>query len=192
MTGTLSGGYYDYTDKWAQQASSTRGVQRTETTLNEVVDTSRGFVFMTDPNRDFYNEQPQAAVWPTPPDYALRYPISLQSNWLFVQSNHDTPIVNGKVYTQQETDFFAPILDVNNEGSGNIIVGFLIEDEALKTTIRTMLVGLTGAAKCTTPGDYTTAKPWRLSCCVRSGPNDIDDAQIKSWNEVDNGNATPD
>lgn len=214
VTGNMPTGYYDYTDKWAKQVSASRGdspvlrgVERTETTLNEVVDTNRGFVFMTDPNRDFYNEQPQAAVWPEPPDYAMRYPISLQSNWIPVVSNHATPVINGQVFTQKETDFFADILNgegtyipgfesdplfyssysssnLNNNGSGNIVVGFKISNEAVKTQIRQMLVNLKGAAKCTTPGNYATAKPWMLSCCVRSGPNDIDDAQIKSWNEV--------
>ena len=206
--------YYDYTQKWAKAVGADNVLKRTETTLNEVVDTSRGFVFMTEPSRDFYNEQPQAAVWPAPPDYALRYPISLQSNWVPIVSNNTAPVVNGQVYTQQETDYFAQILNgesfvgdpsppdpdfynpydanaLNNSGSGNIIVGFKIWDEGVKATMRQMLLELEGPAKCTDPDDYTTAKPWKLSCCVRSGPNDIDDAQIKSWNEVPHDSRIP-
>ena len=201
VVGTMPGGYKDYRFKWNLTSGGLtsaewddQGGERFDVELNEIADTSRGFVFLTDPNRDFYNEQPMAAVWPPSPGYAMRYPITLQENWIPCISSNSPPVINGEIYTQAEFDYLGPtrtwtgVEDTSTDGargSGTVVIGFLMTDEMQKTRMRDMVNELQGPAK---------GNPHRLTVCIRSGPNDIDDAQIKSWEEIASvtGGATDD
>lgn len=135
-------------------------VARTTITLQEAMDASRATAHLIEPTRSYYDGQPQVAVYPPPPVEYTRYPTCLSSStWLPIVSINGAGQTNGTIQV---------------DGT-NKIIGFTVTDTDLKTTIRSMVTGLTGAA---------SGSPEKLMVIMRSGPNDIADANIESWTDA--------
>ena len=137
------------------------GNSRTTATLADTMDASRATAHLIEPERSFYDGQPAVAVYPPPPAQYKRYPTCLSETWLNLQSVDNSTPVKGSAQV---------------DGT-NKIIGLTITDTDMKTEIRQMVANLEGVSS-----------PEQLMVIMRSGPNDIADANIETWTDAGGSN----
>lgn len=149
------------TDNISGQVSWTdyNGTSRTTATLRETMDASRATAHLIEPERSFYDGQPVVAVYPAPPVQYKRYPTCLNETWFDLHSA-DSSEINGSA-------------DVDGT---NKIVGLTITDTDMKTAVRQMVA------------DLESVSPEQLMVIMRSGSNDIADANIETWTDAGGAN----